>query len=170
MASDWRYWNDDPMTKVPEYLSNKASPAEIAVHLSQCDAHFVPSLSARVKIEDYANKIATQATRFEAWSGGNLVGLAAAYCNDQETRVAYLTNVSVLREWMGKGVAESLLSQCFKHAAAAGMRQVSMEVGEGNTPAIKLYKKFGFVAGNENGAFVGMTLNLKSGEANDKQA
>lgn len=155
------------MTAALEYLSNKASPEEIASHLWHCEADFVPPLSTRVKIENYANKIVTQATRFEAWSGGNLVGLAAAYCNDHETRIAYLTNVSVSREWMGKGVADRLLSECCKHAVASGMRQVSLEVGEGNTPAIKLYEKCGFVVGNANGPTIGMTLDLKSGEAND---
>ena len=67
-----------------DYLSNKASEAEIAEHLSRCDADFVPPLSGRVEINEYAKKIANKATRFEAWSGGMLVSLVAAYCNDHE--------------------------------------------------------------------------------------
>ena len=153
-----------------EYRLNQASPAELAQHLSRCDGHFVPRLSAGVNIGDYAKKIAKQATRFEAWADGSLVGLVAAYCNDQETRVAYLTNMSVSREWMGKGVAACLLSQCCKHAAASGMRQIRLEVAEENTPATKLYEKCGFVADGANGPFVGMTLDLKGGKANEKKA
>ena len=90
------------MQAAVDYLSNKASEAEIAEHLSRCDADFVPPLSGRVEINDYAKKIASKATRFEAWSGGTLVGLVAAYCNDQEKHIAYITSVSVLRNGRAK--------------------------------------------------------------------
>ena len=152
------------MSAAVEYLSNKASEAEIAEHLSHCDADFVPPLSGRVEINDYAKKIANKATRFEAWSGGTLVGLVAAYCNDQEKRIAYITSVSVLKEWMGKGIAARLMSQCIEHAKASGMRQISLEVASDNAPAIRLYEKSGFVAGKANAPFVSMNLYLKSGK------
>jgi len=74
------------MIAVVEYLSNKASEVEIAEHLSRCEADFVPPLSGRLEINDYAKKIASKAMRFEAWSDGRLVGLVAGYCNDQEKR------------------------------------------------------------------------------------
>jgi ribosomal protein S18 acetylase RimI-like enzyme len=146
-----------------EYLSNKASETEIAKHLLRCDVDFVPPLKNRVEINGYAKKLANKATRFEAWSGGTLVGLVAAYCNDQETRVAYITSVSVLREWVGKGIAANLVSQCIEHAKASGMRQISLEVASDNTPAIKLYEKSGFVAGKADVPFVTMNLSLESG-------
>ena len=152
------------MSAVVEYLMNKASEAEIAEHLSRCDVDFVPPLSGRVQINDYAKKIASKATRFEAWSGGTLVGLVAAYCNDQEKRVAYITSVSVLREWSGKGNFTRLISQCIEHAKVSGMRQVSLEVASDNTTAIRVYEKNGFVAGKAKASFVPMDLHLKSGE------
>lgn len=158
------------MTAAVEYLSNKATEAEIADHLSSCDADFVPPLSERVGINDYANKIANKAVRFEAWSGGTLIGLVAAYCNDREKRIAYITSVSVLREWAGKGIAARLMSQCAGYAAASGMRKISLEVASDNYPAIKLYEKSGFVAGRMNGVFVGMDLYLKNGEEHEQQA
>jgi ribosomal protein S18 acetylase RimI-like enzyme len=158
------------MSAAVEYLSNKASEAEIAEHLSRCDADFVPPLSGRVEISDYAQKIASKATRFEAWSGGTLVGLVAAYCNDQEKRVAYITSVSVLKEWMSKGIAARLMSQCIEHAKASGMRQISLEVASDNAPAIRLYEKSGFAAGKVNAPFVTMDLHLKSGEEYEQQA
>ena len=146
------------MSAVVEYLSNKASEAEIAEHLSRCDADFVPFLSDRVEINDYAKKIASKATRFEAWSGGTLVGLVAAYCNDQGKHIVYITSVSVLREWMGKGISARLMRQCIEHAKVSGMRQISLEVASDNTPAIRLYEKNGFVAGEAKAPFVSMDL------------
>jgi ribosomal protein S18 acetylase RimI-like enzyme/SAM-dependent methyltransferase len=146
-----------------EYLLNKASEAEIAEHLSRCNADFVPPLSGRVEIRNYAQKIENKATRFEAWSGDTLVGLVAAYCNDRENGFAYITSVSVLKEIMGKGITAHLLSQCIEHAKTSGMLQVTLEVASDNTPAIKLYEKSGFVAGKVNAPFVSMSLYFKSG-------
>lgn len=152
------------MSATVEFLLNKASAVQITDHLLCCDADFVPPLSGRVEIRDYAEKIASKATRFEAWSGGIPVGLVAAYCNDQENRIAYITSVSVLKEWTRKGIAAGLVGQCVEHAKVLGMRQISLAVASGNTPAIKLYENSGFVANKTNALFVTMDLHLKSGE------
>jgi ribosomal protein S18 acetylase RimI-like enzyme len=149
------------MSKPVKYRLDKASEAEIAEHLLSCDADFVPPLSGRVEINDYARKIAGKAARFEAWSDGRLVGLVAAYCNDPEKRIAYITSVSVLRESTGKGIAKSLMRQCIERIKALGMHQVSLEVASVNLPAIGLYEKSGFVAGRTKDPFVTMALYLK---------
>ncbi len=148
------------MSEAVEFGSNKATEAQIAEHLSHCDADFVPRLSSRVEMVEYARKIAEKAMRFEAWSGDKLVGLVAAYCNDRERRIAYITSVSVLRGWMGKGIAASLMKQCIEYAKTSGMRQVSLDVASANAPAVGLYEKSGFVAGKVNGSSVTMDLNL----------
>jgi len=150
-----------------EYLSNQATWAQIAEHLSRCDADFVPPLSGRVEICDYAQKIATNAMRFEAWSGGTLVGLVAAYCNAQEEGIAYVTSVSVLKPWTAKGIAGRLLNRCVEHAKDAGMQRISLEVASDSTPAIKLYEKAGFVAGKVTTASVTMSLSLVKGEKHE---
>lgn len=155
------------MSTAVQYLSNKASEAQIAEHLSRCDADFVPPLSGRVEIDAYARMIASNAARFEAWLGDTLIGLAAAYCNDQENRIAYITSVSVLKAWTGKGIAARLVDQCVEHAKFSGMRQIILEVASGNTPAIKLYKKSGFVAGKANAPFVSMNLYFPSKEEHE---
>lgn len=149
------------MSAAVVYLLNNASVAQIAGHLLCCDADFVPPLSVRVEIRDYAQKIADNATRFEAWSNGTLVGLVAAYCNDLETRIAHITSVSVLKGWTGNGIAAHLIDQCVERAAAAGMRQIALEVAVDNMSAINLYEKSGFIVSKTNGAFVRMNLNLK---------
>ncbi|MGJ0483813.1 MAG: GNAT family N-acetyltransferase [Methylomicrobium sp.] len=149
------------MSKSVKYRLNKASEAEIAEHLLRCDADFVPPLSGRVEITDYAKKIASKAARFEAWSDDRLVGLVAVYCNDLEKRIAYITSVSVSRESMGRGIGESMMRQCIARVKALGMHQVSLEVASDNMPAIGLYEKSGFVAGRTKDPFVTMALYLK---------
>lgn len=155
------------MSVAVEYLTNKASVAEIADHLLRCDTDFVPPLVGRVEIIDYAKKIANMAMRFEAWAGGTLIGLVAAYCNHQESRIAYITSVSVLRAWMGKGIAARLMGVCIEYAKASGMQQIGLEVTVQNAPAIKLYAKSGFVIGKEKMPFVTMNLCLKSREEHE---
>jgi ribosomal protein S18 acetylase RimI-like enzyme len=143
-----------------EYQLNKASEVEIAEHLARCDADFIPPLSGRIEIKSYAKKIVSKAMRFEAWSGTMLVGLVAVYCNDQVNRVAYITSVSVLREWLQNGIATRLMAQCITHAKVLEMRQISLEVGEKNFGAIKLYEKNGFIPGKLNTPLVTMNLLL----------
>jgi ribosomal protein S18 acetylase RimI-like enzyme len=147
-----------------EYVLNKCSALKIVEHLSQCDASFMPPLSSRVVINDYAMKIANNAVRFEAWSDDTMVGLVAVYCNDEETGNAYITSVSVLESWTGNGIAACLINQCVKHATSSGMRQISLEVASDNMPAIRLYEKSGFVVKQVNAPFVTMNLYLKSRE------
>lgn len=149
------------MSKSVEFGLNKASEAQIACHLQRCDPDFVPRLSDRVEISDYARKIASKAMRFEAWAGDMLVGLVAAYCNDHEQRIAYITSISVLREWKGKGIAAKLMKQCIEHVKGAGMRQIGLDVASNNAPAIGLYEKSGFIVGKTNAPFVTMNLYLE---------
>jgi ribosomal protein S18 acetylase RimI-like enzyme len=158
------------MSAMIKHLSNKASETEIAEHLSRCDAGFVPPLSGRVNINDYAKKIAGKAERFEIWSHDTLVALVAAYCNDLEKGIVYVTSVSVLKEWMGKGLAAQLMHRCIEYAKLSGMRQVSLEVASINLPAIRLYEKIGFVPDKLNSQFVSMNLYLKSGKDHEQNA
>jgi ribosomal protein S18 acetylase RimI-like enzyme len=133
------------MSEPVEFCLNKAADAEIVDHLFRCEADFFPRLSGRVEISSYAQKIARKATKFEAWADGMLVGLVAAYCNDPERHMAYITSISVLREWMQKGIAHRLLSWCIKHVKEVGFDGIELEVNSENRPAIKLYEKNGFI-------------------------
>lgn len=145
------------------YHINRASEAEIAEHLTRCDADFIPPLTGRVEIEDYARKIASKATRYEAWTGDSLIGLVAIYYNT-DSRITYVTNVSVMREWLGNGIATRLMSQCIAHAKTLNMKRISLQVGEENQGAIKLYEKMGFSKGQVNAPLLTMHLLLIDGE------
>ena len=152
------------MTVAVEYLLNKASVVEIVKHLSSCNADFVPPLSDRVEIGEYARKITEKALRYEAWVDGILVGLVAFYCNDNENGIAYITNISVSNSWVGKNVAARLMGRCIEHTKRLGMRMIVLEVAKNNIPAIKLYEKNGFVPGMANGPFFSMSLLLMNGD------
>ena len=149
------------MKRVLEICTNQADPEQIAKHLRACDASFTPPLSGRLEISGYAQKIADKANRFEAWAEGELVGLVAAYCNDTESRTAFITSVSILPGWQGRRVASQLVSQCIAYADRNGFRRIELEVSVQNTAAVRLYEKHGFLADTPCGQSVIMHLAIK---------
>jgi len=148
------------MNEAVEFRLNEASKVQVEEHLRVCDADFIPSLSKRVKIEKYAAKIEQKAMRFEAWFDSKLIGLVAAYFNDQEKQCGFITSVSVLREWTGKGVASQLMEQCIHHAKDADMQYLKLEVAMNNRLAISLYEKSGFTVSQSDTSCVTMSLYL----------
>ena len=133
-----------------EIHHNRALVAEIDVHLRACNASFVPPLSERVDISTFAQKIAARAERFEAWANQRLAGLVAAYCNDPERSVAFLTNVSVIPSYQGQDIASSLLQACIGHVRRSGFERIELEVDLLNLAATRLYHKHGFTIGSAN--------------------
>jgi ribosomal protein S18 acetylase RimI-like enzyme len=145
------------------YLVNTATALQVALHLKQCDAYFVPTLSGRVDLNAYATKICGSAVRFEAWSNDVLVGLLAAYCNDRDQRVAYITSVSILEDRTGEGIATGLLRRCVEYVKLLRLRRISLEVARGHRSAIHLYEKCGFTVGETEGSMIQMNLDLENG-------
>ena len=157
------------MTTTVQYLIDQASEGKVNEHLLYCDADFIPPLSERVALSDYTKKILRNATRLEAWLNGTLVGLVAAYCNDQESRIAHITSVSVVKACTGQGIGTQLIDRCVVHARAVGMQQIRLEVDVNNSPAIHLYEKYGFVADKPKASCVPMTLDLERQETMNNQ-
>ena len=149
------------MSGLVDFCLNHASEAEIAEHLLCCNSDFVPPLSGRVEISGYAHKIVAKATRFEAWAKGALVGLVASYCNDSARRAAYITSVSVLHGWQGRGIASRLIEQCIGHVKELGFEHIELEVDSENVGAVKLYEKMGFMINGVNGRTTNMHLNAR---------
>jgi len=149
------------MSAPVDYRANEASAAVLAEHLRRCDAAFVPSLSGRVDISAYARKLAARAERFEAWSGGTLVGLVAVYPGDSAQPRAFVTNVSVLPQWQRQGIAGRLMTACVAQAAAQGCRCVELEVDRANRSAMALYGRLGFAPMAGAGVSAVMRLDIE---------
>lgn len=128
-----------------EIVRNRADTACVDAHLRACEGAFVPPLSTRVELAAYAAKIIEFAERLEAWSDGQLAGLVAVYANDPEHRAAFVTSVSVLPTWQGRGLASTLLVACIERVLELGFRRIELEVDVRNMAAKRLYEKHGFV-------------------------
>jgi ribosomal protein S18 acetylase RimI-like enzyme len=148
------------MTSELRFTQDRATHEEIARHLRRCDTDFVPALSARVQIPEYAEKLVSHAARFEAWQHGILAGLIAVYCDDRENRGAYITSVSVLTELRHHGVGACLLRRCLEYLNGREFTYVELEVDSTNHEAIRLYERFGFQAVRADGQATIMCLKM----------
>lgn len=127
------------------YKLKTASEQEIRSHLYSCNDNFSQPLSQRVKIEEYSKKIFDKAMTFEAWHDKMLVGLVAAYFNDLSSSASgFITNVSVRPDFMGEGIATTLMNNCLEYAKEQRIKNISLEVSLGDDAAVRFYKKFGF--------------------------
>lgn len=141
------------------YDINTTTREDLFNFIDQVDGLFIPSLSKRVRIVDYASKIFQFATRFEAWCEGELVGLLAVYANTGKN--AYLTLLVVLADYQSSGIASHLLDSFIVFLKDNEYDNVSLAVRTGNLKAIALYKKKGFVVSDKIEEQYVMTLNLK---------
>ena len=76
-----------------------------------------------------------------AFVEGELIGYAGMHMIVDE---GYITNIAVMPNNRGRGIAGSLLGGLFEAAAKRGLRFIGLEVRESNETARKLYTKHGF--------------------------
>lgn len=136
-----------------------ATEQEICLHLKECNDNFFPPLVERVIIEEYAKKIESMSITFEAWSENILVGLIAAYM-DATKHSAFITNVSVLKTFMGKSLAAELTKRCIEYAKQNNLKELKLEVHKNNASAKSLYKKNNFIKYDSKGDLDLMKLEI----------
>jgi ribosomal protein S18 acetylase RimI-like enzyme len=124
---------------------NRASINDLEAHLTECNASFMPPLSERVHISHYVQQLHKHAHRFEGWAADNrLAGLVAAYINDETAREAYITSVSVVREWQGLGLGKMLLDKCIEFSKSRDFLSIKLKVHSDNATAIAIYRQQAF--------------------------
>lgn len=124
------------------YKINQATEHDIFSHFDATDECFILYLQRRVNIVDYVKKIVAKSIKFEAWHDDKLVGFVAIYINSNTT--SYITNVSVAKNYIGKGIATTLMNNCIKYARAIGILTIELEVLKVNFQARSLYQKLEF--------------------------
>lgn len=132
------------LTKTITFETNTASLDAVIAHLKKCSNNFVPNLAEKVDIETYAKKIKQLAITFEAWDAEELAGLIAAYFNDNKNFSVFITNVSTVASYAGKGIASQLLQNCLQYALQKDFKEVHLRVSVHSKGAIHLYDKAGF--------------------------
>jgi len=142
------------------YKVQTADHNEVLGHLEKCDENFTPRLSKGRDIAAYSQKIVKNSVTFEAWAGTELIGLVAAYFNDEKKITGFITNVSTLKEYFGKGIATQLMKNCISYGKEQQFDAITLEVAKNNNSAIQLYKKYDFLPVAEKGHMVIMKKDL----------
>lgn len=141
---------------------NTATEEQILLHLQSCDQLFKPPLSSFVVLDLYSRKLESLSTKFEAWNNSVLVGLVAVYLNDPKKTDSFITNVSVLEIFHGKGIAKDLILKSIEYAKKLNFSSMQLEVNENNASAIGLYKHLGFKETSQKNGRIKMKKDLTS--------
>lgn len=72
---------------------------------------------------------------------GKIIGYAGTWHIIDE---GHITTIAVSSEYKRKHVGEALIVKILEDCYSAGIKYLTLEVRESNTPAINLYKKYGF--------------------------
>lgn len=125
-------------------IEKSCSEFRILEFLSSVDREFVPFLSEKVNLSQYAHKLSEQARNVFLVVDGYDVGHAAYYSNDLQSRTAFLTSICVRPGFRGSGLAEVLLGRVLLGAMNDGMKKLLLEVDKRNQAAVRFYRKHGF--------------------------
>lgn len=142
------------------YTIQTAGYNDVFAHLEKCDENFTPRLSKGTDIAAYSQKIVKNSVTFEAWAGTELIGLVAAYFNDEKKHTGFITNVSTVKEYFGRGIAAQLMKNCIGYGIEQQFGLIALEVAKNNTSAIQLYKKYNFLPVDEKGDLIIMKKDL----------
>ena len=123
-----------------KYKLNKSNESDINTHLQNSKEQFVPALDTYVDISEYVVKLRLKSNTFEAWNGTNLIGLVAVY-SDALSQTAYITNVSIVKDFMRQGIAKTLINKCKIFYKSKAYLAISLEVFKSNKLAIDFYQK-----------------------------
>jgi ribosomal protein S18 acetylase RimI-like enzyme len=135
----------------PADYANSADAAAIVMLL---DAYARDPAGGGEPLSDFAkaNLVRALAARPQAFSilafdGDHAVGLVNCIEGFSTFKCKPLVNVhdvAVLASHRGRGIAEQMLREAERIARERGAVKLTLEVLSGNTPAMKLYQRFGF--------------------------
>jgi len=118
-------------------------------HLESMHANSPPG---HVFALDWSGLQAPEVSFYALWEGKDLLGFGAL--KELEPRAGEIKSMRTADAHLRKGVAAAILEHIIGEARARGYVHLSLETGSGPAfePALKLYRKYGFVGG---GAFAG---------------
>ena len=129
-----------------EDLSSEAARDLVRLHLEAMHEHSPPG---SVFALDFSGLMAPEVTVWAAWRDETIAGIGAL--KDLGGRFGELKSMRTHPEFLRRGVAAALLEHIIGVARLKGMSRLSLETGSGLyfEPALSLYRRRGFVDGDE---------------------
>jgi len=137
MVLVWQNW------RKMNFSINKSTEKEIYEHLKKCSEYFVPKLDSYIDLKDYSKKLHNKSSRYECYLEKNLVGMINVYL-DKLNDFAFITNVSVLPNYLGKKISNKIINFCEKDLLKNKISKIILEVFVENARAISFYEKNGY--------------------------
>lgn len=108
----------------------------------------------------YFRKIDKYASFEKYYVDGNLAGITAYYCNNLESKEAFITLVLVANNFRGLGIAQKLMKNVISAVKLKGFIKCSLEVSLKNSQVIRLYEKLNYVEDyrNDHSAFMSVLV------------
>lgn len=144
--------------------------ADVLALIESFSAEF-RTLSQRVELAAYAEKLAEHADVIVMENQNEVIGMAAMYVNDLITKTAYISLIGIRKEHQGTGCGTLLLRHCILEAQKAGMEKIRLEVDDSNINARKFYHRHGFVlerASERNSCFLVRAIGMAQAADNIK--
>lgn len=113
-------------------------------YLIEVDTLFPVSLSEKVVLKEYAQKLCTKATLCIEKSNHQYVGVVAGYTENIENDLAYISLVGVRPKYSGKGIASKLIKEFLNICKSKQIRKAHVYTDARNKKAIAMYEKLGF--------------------------
>lgn len=110
------------------------------------DQVLTPSLTSRgIELENYSKKLSENAYSLIILNENqSIVGMASAYINNIDTKIAYLIILGISEKYRGLHLGRYLLNIINQKANEKGMNKIKLEVRKNNHKAISIYKKEGY--------------------------
>ena len=134
------------MQIVQDDLSSQPTRALLHLHLAGMHESSPPG---HVFALDLSGLQAPNVTAWSAWEGDAICGIGALKQLDDEA--GEVKSMRTHPQHLRRGVAAALLEHIINEARTRGLRRLSLETGRGPAfePALALYRKRGFVKGEQ---------------------
>lgn len=129
-----------------EWFDANFSKSELINRLHYFGSMLPTSLSQRVNLDDYSDKLLKHAEIGFARIGNTVAGMVVMYANDLNTRVGHIPMLAVGPEFRRQGVGRALISRALARARQRRMGSVNLWVVSTNQNALGLYRSFRFRA------------------------
>lgn len=121
--------------------------------LCDVDSIFIPNLSARVNIREYAIKLRENAENIFACRDEEDVGACSIYCNFE---TAFISSFAIKPAFMRMKIGSTMMRQAICRAKELECKKVRLEVYQDNLVALEFYEKCGFSKIKQNEDWITM--------------
>lgn len=143
-----------------EYLQltiPKIEKGDLLKFLEEVNHEFSPSLDYKVVLRDYVTKIQEQASVMIETDRSGICGMVVFYCNNQETKLAYISLVGVSVRACSQGIASRLVKSVCEYINTKEFYKIGIH--SNNPSAIRIYQQLGFsIVEDEERKYMEMAL------------